>query len=135
MNVECLAQMTDRHRGALNMPAWPPRPPGAVPGGLSRLRPFPGHSLLLRALDNLVIDVRKVFNKRHLEIQMLQIATDDIKDDCTARMSQMTLIVDRDAADVHPHPAGLERRKTLLAAGHGIENFKRAHWKPICWSE
>src|SRR5207253_8360980 len=90
---------------------------------------LPGHSLLLRALDNLVIDVCKVFNKRYLEIQMLQIATDDIKDDCAARMSQMTLIVDRDAANVHPHPAGLERRKKLLAAGHGIENFKRAHWK------
>ena len=90
---------------------------------------LPGHRLLLRTLDNLVIDVRKVFNKRHLEIQVLQIATDDIKDDCTARMSQMTLIVDRHAADVHPYPAGLERRKKLLAAAHGIENFKRVHWK------
>src|SRR5437867_928771 len=231
MNVECLAQMADRHGGALNMPARPPRPPGAVPGGLSRLRPFPeckvhgmalsridfdtrpglhlielssgehpiagkrrdvkihvrtdwvgdilfderldqcddfvhmfrgfrlkgrqphaqpfhiamvginvadgnclpGHSLLLRALDSLVIDVRKVFNKRLLEIQMLQISTDDSKDDCTARMSQMTLIVDGDAADIHPHPAGLERRKKLLAAGHTTEDVNCAHWMYTCW--
>src|SRR4029078_414144 len=38
VDVERLAEIAVRHRGALDVPPWPPRPPRAVPLRLARLR-------------------------------------------------------------------------------------------------
>jgi hypothetical protein len=41
VQVDLLAEVPQRHRRALNVPARPAGAPGAIPGGLARLRALP----------------------------------------------------------------------------------------------
>jgi len=65
------------------------------------------------AADDLVLDIRDVAHESHTQPRSAEPAPHYIEGHGGARMADVAKIVDRDAAHVHPHVAGFDRRKTL----------------------
>ena len=77
-----------------------------------------GNTLLVGALDDLVVHVGEVLDKGDLIATVLQIAAQNVKEDDRAGVADVNQVVNGGAAGVHAHLARLDRDKFLLAAGH-----------------
>ena len=81
-------------------------------------------AVLLRALDDLVVDVGDVADERDVVAGRQQVAAHDVEHDQHARVAEVAVVVDRDAADVHADLARLERREGFLASGQRIVDLQ-----------
>ena len=88
-----------------------------------RLDRFP---VLVGPLDDLVVDVRDVANVREAVTARAQVARDDIEHDQHAGMTEVGVVVDGHAADVHAHFARPQRNELLLRPAEGIVNREHA---------
>ena len=93
-----------------------------------RLREAAGERLhalavLVRALDDVVVDVRDVADEGHLVAAILEIAAHDVERRLRPRMAHVAEVVDRIAAQVHAHHAGLERFEFFLATCVRVEDL------------
>src|SRR5487761_1932702 len=82
--------------------------------------------VLNSAADDLVVDVGDVAYVGDIEAGGAQPALHHVEYQHEARMAQMAVIVDSDAAHVHAHPARLDRDEILLAAGEGVVYLQHA---------
>ena len=76
-----------------------------------------------RPLDDLVVDIGDVANISHIKPGRLEPAVHHVKDDHYAGMTQMAVVVDRHAANIHANFIGLDWRKKLLFTLQGIMDF------------
>ncbi len=76
--------------------------------------------VLLRALDDLVVDVGDVAHVGHLESERAQPAAHDVEHQHDPRMAEVAVVVDRHAADIHADAAGNQRDELLLFASQGV---------------
>ena len=79
---------------------------------------------LARAIDDLVVDVRDIPHIGHPVAGGAEPPPHDVEGDLRARMANVDVVVDRNAADVHPHVAGFERHERFLAARQRIVDAK-----------
>src|SRR5690606_27058959 len=79
------------------------------------------------ARDDLVVDVGDVADEDDLVAAITEIAAHDVERHLRARVPDVAEVVDRIAAHVHAHGAGLERFELLLAAGQRIEDLYGTH--------
>ncbi len=82
--------------------------------------PADRHAALDRAADDLVVDVGDVAHVGDAKAARLQPAGDDVEGHQEARVADVAVVVDRHAADVHPHVAGLDRTEFLDRPGQGV---------------
>ncbi len=90
-----------------------------------------GLALLARALQHLVLalvrvagqvpDVGHVHDVPHLVAQLPQGAHQQVLGNVGAQVAEVSEVVDRGAAGVHPRPPGLQRVEILKLPGEGIE--------------
>ena len=67
-----------------------------------------------------VSDIGDVAHIAHLVAQMLQIAEYEVESDGGARVAQMSVAVNRGAADIHPHVGSMKRFETFFLTVKGI---------------
>ena len=87
-----------------------------------RLRRDP---LLVRALDDLVLDVGDVADEAHPLSREAQVANEHVEHHHRARMADVAAVVDRHAADVESHLAGAKRRQRLDLPGQRVVQLQR----------
>ncbi len=80
-------------------------------------------AVLLRAIDDVVVDVRDVADEGHLVAAILEIAAHDVERGLRPRMAHVAEVVDRIAAQVHAHHAGLERFEFFFATCVRVEDL------------
>ena len=85
-----------------------------------------GLAALARAIEDLVVDVRDVPDVGHAIAGCAEPAPRDVECDLRPGMADVDMVVDRHAADVHAHMAGLERRERFLPAGQRVVDPKHA---------
>ena len=74
------------------------------------------------AADDLVVHVRNVAHERYLKARRLKPTADDVKCDERAAVTDMAIVIDRNAADVHPDFAGGKRfKRNHLVVQSGIK--------------
>ena len=73
-------------------------------------------------LYDLVVDVGIIPDIGHVIPEKAEIAVDHVEDDIGAGMADMTVVIDRHAADVHFHLAGIQRNEFFLTGRKGIVN-------------
>ena len=88
-------------------------------GELRRMR-APVDARLLRAVDDLVVDVGDVAHVGHAQAAVPQVAAHHVEHHEHAGVAHVEVVVDRDAAAVHAHVAGLDGLEFLLLARQGI---------------
>src|SRR5512138_603911 len=71
-------------------------------------------TLLVRALDDLVIHVSEVLDEFNPVAGGLKISADHIEDERAARMADMAIVVDRHATNIHPNGIRLQRAKRFF---------------------
>ena len=86
----------------------------------------PALAVLGRAFDDLVVDVRDVADVGDTISAAAQIALHEVEDREHARVAQVDVVVDGDAADVHTNFAGNQRLERLLDPGQGVMDFEHA---------
>ncbi len=91
--------------------------PRVVLGHLRRRAP-----LELAALDDLVVDVGDVADERDRVARRAQVPGDDVERHHHARVADVTAVVDRDAARVHPDPPLFQRNERDLLSSAGVVN-------------
>ncbi len=79
---------------------------------------------LARAVDDLVVDVGDVAHVGDAVARGPEPAPRDVEGDLRARVADVDVVVDRDAAHVHADVARLERLERLLAAAHRVVDAK-----------
>ena len=77
-------------------------------------------AVLVRAGDDLVVDVGDVAHVRHPVAPAAQIAHDHVERHQHPRVAEVAVVVDGHAAHVHPHVPGLDRTELLLRPGQGV---------------
>ena len=77
-------------------------------------------AVLLRAADDLVVDVGDVAHVDHVEPARAQPARDHVEHHHHARMAEVAEVVHRHAAHVHADLAGFDGREGFLAARQGV---------------
>ena len=78
------------------------------------------------AADDLVVDVGDVAHVGDIEAGGAQPALHHVEHQHEARMAEVAVVIDGDAAHVHAHPARLDRDEILLAAGEGVVYLQHA---------
>jgi hypothetical protein len=71
-------------------------------------------SVLERAADDLVVNIRDVAHVGHLVTERAQPPLHDVEHDHHARVTDMAIVVYGHPADVHPYDAILQRHESLL---------------------
>jgi hypothetical protein len=71
---------------------------------------------LVRALDDLVVDVRDVADESDMQAAIREVAAHHIEHQLRARVSHVAQVVDGIAAHVHADAPGLDGLERLLAA-------------------
>ncbi len=77
------------------------------------------------AIDDFVVDVGVVADIGDVISGKLQIAVDDVKDDVGAGMTDMAVVINSNAADVHADVSRPQRHKLFFAATQGIIKTQR----------
>ena len=80
---------------------------------------------LVRPRDDLVVDVGEVADVGDLVAAGLQVARDDVEADVDPRVSDVRVVIDRDAAHVEADMAGADGLERALVAAHGVEDADR----------
>ncbi len=83
-----------------------------------------GDALLVGAVDDLVVDVGEVLRVPDGVSQVLEIPPDHVKGDGRHAMTDVRMVIDGNAADVHPHDVRLDGLEWLLATRHGVVNVE-----------
>ena len=78
------------------------------------------HAFAIGTGDNFIVHVREVADKSHGVALMPQIARQHVEDHGRTGMADVAVVVGRDPAGVHAHPAGPQRFENFLAARHRI---------------
>ncbi len=78
------------------------------------------HTLLVRPLNNLVIDVGEILGKLDPIAGVFEIPANHIEYQRAPRMPDMAIVIDRHAAHIHPHGLRHERLERLLLSTEGI---------------
>ena len=81
-------------------------------------------AVLLRALDDLVVDIGDVAHVGDVEPERAQPAPHHVEHHHDPRVAEMAVVVDRHAADVHAHLAGYQGDKLLLLASERVVDFQ-----------
>ena len=84
-----------------------------------------GASLLVRAVDDLVVHVGEVLGEGDLVPLEHEVATNHVEGEERAPVADVDLVVDRGAADVHADLVGLDGPELFLAVGLGVVDL---HW-------
>ena len=74
----------------------------------------------MSSIDNLVINIGEVRNIGYFISAIFKIPADGIKRDSTARVTDVDVIVNSRAADIHPDFSRVQRRECLFFPGHCI---------------
>ena len=77
-------------------------------------------ALLLRTLDDLVIDIGDVLDESDLVTAILQVLAHHVEDEEGTGVADVNVVVDRGATCIHRHLARLVRRELLFAASCGV---------------
>src|SRR5437660_880394 len=85
-----------------------------------------GFPFLRGAVDDLIVDVRKVSHVLHSVPAEPQVVPYDIKDERATRMAQVRIIVDRHSACIHPDSLRFQRLEDFLPAGQRVEDLQHA---------
>ncbi len=83
-----------------------------------------GFAVFVRAPDDLVVDVGDVAYVGEVKAAGPQPALDHVEDDENARMTQMAVVIDGHATDVHANLTRLDGDKFLLFPHKGIVDFQ-----------
>ncbi len=96
-----------------------------------------GDALLLRADDDLVVDVRDVADVGHLVAEKAQRAHDDVGREGRPRVPDVAHVVHRRPAAVDADLAGLQGLEDDLAAAQGVEELDdgQAHGVRPRWAQ
>ena len=81
-------------------------------------------TILIRTINNLVVNIRDVSDIGHVITHSLEIAIDHIKNHHHARMTQVTEVIHRHATDIQIHLARLKRLKSFFAAREVVVDFQ-----------
>ncbi len=81
-------------------------------------------AVFLRAVDDLVVDVGDVAHEVHVVTGSDQVATHEIEHDQHACVTEMAIVINGDAADVHADLAGHPRLEYFLATGQRIVDLQ-----------
>ena len=73
-----------------------------------------------RTLDDLVVDVGDVADISQRIAARTQPARHHIEDQHHAGMTDVAVVINRDAADIHAHTARIDRLESFLAAGKRV---------------
>ena len=84
-----------------------------------------GLAPLVRAVDDLVVDVRDVADVGDLDPAVLQVAQQQVGDQGRARVADVAEVVDRGAAAVEPTAPRLEQLEGPLLACEGVVDDER----------
>ena len=87
------------------------------------LVPRPPGRLHLR--DDAVLDVRHVLQIEDVEALGAEVPGDDVERDVGLRVTEMSLVLRRDAADEHRHALPMEGDERLLLPREGVVHSKR----------
>ena len=79
-----------------------------------------GDALLVRALDDLVVDVGEVLHEGDVVASVLEIAAENVEHDDRAGVADVDVVIHRRAAGVHADLALLDGDELFLLHGHGI---------------
>jgi hypothetical protein len=79
-----------------------------------------GLAVLDGAPNDLVVDVGDVAHERHAQTAGPEPTLHQVERDVRARMADVAIVVDRDAAYIHAHMARLDRGKILQGARQGV---------------
>ena len=85
---------------------------------------------LARLAHHVVVDVRDVLDVVHVVGLELEVAADRVEGHERQRVAEVAHVVGGDAADVHPHDAGLDRLERILAARHRVEDLEQRRPSP-----
>jgi hypothetical protein len=77
-------------------------------------------ALLVRRLDDLVVDVRDVLDEADIVAAVLEVAADHVEAQECARVADVDVVVDGRAAHVHEGLALLARDEVLFGADHRV---------------
>jgi hypothetical protein len=89
-------------------------------------------ALTVRPINDLVVHVGEVADKGHLHADVAQVADQDVEDHGRAGVSDVAVVIGRDAADIHGHMAGLERDEFFLFPGEAVVDL-HAHSLWLRW--
>ena len=78
-------------------------------------------AVLLRAADDLVVDIRDIAHVGDAVAAGAQPAPHHVEGDHHARVPEVAVVVDRHAADVHAHFAGPQGNEFLLCPAEGVD--------------
>ena len=81
----------------------------------------PGAVLLLSPIDNLIVNIRIIFNIGHPEPRKGKIPTEHIKNHGASGMPQVPVIIDGDPAHIHPDKVIFEGDKLFFLFREGIK--------------
>ena len=86
-----------------------------------------GHAALLRPRDDLVVDVGDVAHIGHVigAVGVAQQPEQHVEHHRRPRVADVGAVIDRGAADIHPHVVGIERRERPLAPRHAVVKLYR----------
>src|SRR3989442_1713389 len=87
---------------------------------------LPWYSQLIRTVDDFVVDVRKVSHVLHSVPAEPQVIPYDVKDERTAGMAEVRIIVHRDATGVHSDSLRLQWLEDFLPPGQSVEDLQHA---------
>src|SRR5207253_9559109 len=86
-----------------------------------------GDSGIRRFLDDAVLDIGQIHHLRHLVTLLSQHAPKQILEEERSKIPDVSKIVHRRAAGVHPNVTRLERSKLFDLAAHGVVQAQRCH--------
>ena len=86
---------------------------------------FDGRLLFVRAVDQLVVDIRDVDDPCHLVTAVSQIPLDRVEDDRPDHVPDVSRLVDRRPAQIHLHLPRFDRLKIFLGPCERVVNAKR----------
>ena len=78
-------------------------------------------------LDDLVVDIGDVTNIRDIKATASQPTLHHVEHHHHARMTEMTVVIHRHTADVHPHLARIDGSKRHFVTRKRVVNFERTH--------
>src|SRR5690554_1286173 len=92
-------------------------------------------TVVISTFDNLVIDVSDISNVSYIPPLTTQKAGDHVEPNHDAGMTNVAIIVDRDATNIHGNLARRQWLEKLFLSGQGVINVKRHSYSVIPESE
>ena len=94
--------------------------------GVERRVRFKPLALLKHVADDLVFDVRDVHHMQDFVAEIFQITAQHVDGDEGAEVADVTVIINRRAARIHPHPVAFERAELFEGARQRVSEPEHA---------